>query len=116
MYDFSNVTLVVGLKQSVVWVGYSLDGYANVTVDGGGGVVLSGLSNGRHSVVVFAEDAYGNMGASETITFSVVNAPLSMFFIAVVVAIVAVVVVVVCVGLLFLFLWKRRRIKSLLMG
>ena len=43
VYDFSNVTLVVGLKQSVVWVGYSLDGYANVTVDGGGGGCFVGV-------------------------------------------------------------------------
>ena len=112
-YDFSNVTLEVGLKQSVVWVGYSLDGHANVTVDGGG-VVLSGLSNGRHSVRVFAEDKYGNVGASETITFSVVNAPLSLSFITAITALV-VVAVVVCGGLL-LFLRKRRRIKFLTMG
>jgi hypothetical protein len=105
VYDFRNVTLEFGIQQPVVWVGYSLDGQANVTVEGSR-VVLSGLSNGHHSVRVFAEDKYGNMGVSENITFSVVNVPLSMLFIAIV-AIVVVVVVVVCVCL-FLFLRKRR--------
>ncbi|MDR0471373.1 MAG: hypothetical protein LBH79_06595 [Nitrososphaerota archaeon] len=104
VYDFENVPLEFGLKHPVVWMGYSLDGQANVTIEGN--VTLSGLSYGRHSVVVFAEDKYGNIGASETITFSVVNGPLSMFFMGAVVVTV-VVAVVVCGGLL-LFLRKRR--------
>jgi hypothetical protein len=108
VYDFRNVTLEFGIKQPVVWVGYSLDGQANVTVEGSS-VVLSGLSGGWHSVRVFAEDKYGNVGVSETVSFSVVNAPLSMLFI-VVVAVVVLVVVGVC---LLLFLRKRRCMKSL---
>jgi len=109
-YAFGDVPLVLGLNRSVSWLGYSLDGQANVTVKGN--VTLSGLSSGLHSVRVFAEDEYGNMGASETITFTVVNAPLSLFFIGTVVTIVVVAAaVVVCGGLLFLR--KRRSRKSL---
>ena len=105
VYDFGDVTLVFGLSHPVVWMGYSLNGGANVTVEGN--VTLSGLSNGCYSVVVFAEDKYGNMGVSEFITFTVVNAPLSVFFIVGVVVGVVVFGVVVCCGL-FLFLRKRR--------
>ncbi|MDR0373923.1 MAG: hypothetical protein LBI79_10350 [Nitrososphaerota archaeon] len=108
VYDFRNVTLEFGLSCPVVWVGYSLDGQANVTASGN--TTLSGLSNGRHSVRVFAEDKYGNIGVSETISFSVVNAPLSMLFIATVATIFLVAVVVVCVCL-FLFLRKCRHPK-----
>jgi len=105
-YDVSNVTLKFSIKQPIVWMGYSLDGQANVTV--GGNVSLSGLSSGRHSVRVFAEDKYGNMGASETITFTVANAPQSLVFIggAVTAAIVA---VVVCLGLLFLRKYQHKK-------
>ena len=110
VYDFGDVRLELGLSHPVIWVGYSLNGAANVTVEGN--VTLSGLSNGRYSVVVFAEDKYGNMGASETITFTVVNAPLSVFFIVGVIVGVVVFGVVVCCGL-FLFLRKRRFSKSL---
>jgi hypothetical protein len=51
------------------WVGYSLDNQANVTVTGD--VVLGDLSFGSHNVTVYAEDAAGNMGASETLFFTV---------------------------------------------
>ena len=110
-YNFSNVTLEFSIRQPMVWMGYSLDGQANVTIEGN--VTLPELSNGHHSVRMFAEDKYGNRGASETITFSVVNvslvnAPLSMSFIVAVVVTVAV-AVVVCGSLLFLFLRKHRR-------
>ena len=105
-YGPDEVSLVFSLNRPVVWMGYSLDGQANVTI--GGNVSLSGLSDGRHSVRVFAEDEYGNMGASETILFSVVAESLSMFFIAAGVVVAVMVAVVVCGGL-FLFLRKHTR-------
>jgi len=111
VYDFRNVTLEFDVVQPVVWMGYSLDGQANVTVESSS-TVLSGLSNGQHNVRVFAQDKYGNTGASETISFTVVNAPLSVLFVVAVVAVFVVVLVVVCVCL-FLFLRKRRCMKSL---
>jgi len=102
VYDFGDVFLEFVVDHPVVWVGYCLDDGVNVTV--GGNVTLSGLSSGRHSVTVFAEDKYGNMGASENITFTVANATRSLDFIGsvVTVATVAVAAVIVCLGLLFL--------------
>jgi hypothetical protein len=32
---------------------------------------MAGLSNGLHNLTVYAEDSFGNVGASETISFSV---------------------------------------------
>jgi hypothetical protein len=104
-YEVRGVPLVFGVNRPVVWMGYSLDGQANVTVRGN--VSLSGLSIGVHNVTVFAEDGYGNVGASKIITFVVVSEilfPLSIVGGVVVVG----VVVGVCVGL-FLFLRKHRR-------
>ena len=51
------------------WVGYSLDNQANVTIIDE--VVLKDLLVGSHNVTVYAEDAAGNMGASETIYFTI---------------------------------------------
>jgi hypothetical protein len=36
-----------------------------------GSTTLTGLSSGLHNVTVYAEDTFGNEGASETITFTV---------------------------------------------
>ncbi|MGD6850636.1 MAG: Kelch repeat-containing protein, partial [Candidatus Bathyarchaeia archaeon] len=58
----STVPLVFYVDKAVDWVGYSLDGQGNVTV--AGNFSLSGLSGGSHSVTVYANDTYGNMGAS----------------------------------------------------
>ena len=48
---------------------YSLDGQENVTVAGNS--TLSGLPVGSHNVTVYAWDAAGNVGASETVVFTV---------------------------------------------
>jgi parallel beta-helix repeat protein len=55
--------------KSVNWTGYSLDGQQNVTITGN--TTLTGLSSGLHNVTVYANDTYGNMAASETLTFTI---------------------------------------------
>jgi len=32
---------------------------------------ITGLSNGLHSIAVYANDSFGNMGVSETVTFKI---------------------------------------------
>jgi len=46
-----------------------LDNQANVTITGD--TTLSGLSEGSHSLIVYANDTVGNTGTSETIHFSI---------------------------------------------
>ena len=46
------------------WIGYSLDGGANVTITRN--TTVSGLSAGNHTIVVYATDALGNTVASDT--------------------------------------------------
>jgi len=53
-------------------VGYSLDGEDNVTI--AGNTTLAGMSDGTHNLVVYAEDIAGDVGASETIAFTVDSA------------------------------------------
>jgi len=45
----------------ISWMGYSLDHQTNVTITGN--TTLTGLSEGTHEVIVYANDTYKNMGA-----------------------------------------------------
>jgi len=68
-YNESDVDLVFTVNKPVNWTGYSLDGGETVTI--AGNVTLEGLANGVHNVTVYAKDAFGNTGASETVSFTV---------------------------------------------
>jgi hypothetical protein len=50
-------------------ISYALDGQNNVTI--AGNTTLSGLPYGLHSVIVYVWDPAGNVGASETVTFTI---------------------------------------------
>ena len=74
-YETSDVWFNVTVEEPVSWLGYSLDGAGNVTVSGSEPawvfgryhyrVVLDGLADGSHSLVVYAMDAVGNTGVKE---------------------------------------------------
>ena len=66
---YSNVTLAFDVNRGTEWMGYSLDNHANITISGE--TTLLGLSQGSHSIVVYANDSLGNMGSSDTIFFSI---------------------------------------------
>jgi outer membrane lipoprotein-sorting protein len=101
-YDVSNVSLMFTVNKTVGWVGYSLDGLDNVTI--AGNTTIRGLANGLHNVTVCAEDSFGNMGASETVRFSV-----EVPFPTAIVATVSVASVIIAgVGLLFYFKKRKR--------
>ena len=68
-YNANNVSLTFTVNKPASWMGYSLDGQENVTVTGN--TTLAGLSSGLHNITVYAKDEPENMGASETISFSV---------------------------------------------
>ncbi len=68
-YTVNNVSLTYTVSEAASWVGYSLDGQANVTI--AGNTTLTGLSDGSHNLTVYANDTAGNTGASETIHFSI---------------------------------------------
>ena len=68
-HDTTDIPLTFTVDEPVAWIGYSLDGQANVTI--AGNTTLSGTSNGLHSLVVYARDTTENTGASEIVYFSV---------------------------------------------
>jgi hypothetical protein len=113
VYNESNVPLAFSLGTSVgardtSWVGYSLDGKGNVTLTGN--TTLTGLTNGEHSITVYANDTLGNVYASQTINFTVASAEAKQeakSFPTITVAAVSAVSAAVIAGLIFYF--KKRK-------
>jgi hypothetical protein len=68
-YSQNSLPLNFTVNEKVGWVGYSLDGEANVTFTGN--MTLSGLDYGSHSLVIYANDTVGNMGATENVNFTI---------------------------------------------
>lgn len=68
-YNTQDVSLEYVVNQVFYTATYSLDGQANQTIMGS--IVLAGLSEGPHSVVVYIEAAPKNITASRTIYFTV---------------------------------------------
>jgi len=68
-YTNTSIPLTFAVNETTSWIGYSLDEKANVTIKEN--TTLTGLSEGTHSIVVYANDTSGNMGASETVYFTI---------------------------------------------
>jgi parallel beta-helix repeat protein len=68
-YTINNVSLTFTISENASWMGYSLDGQANVTITGN--ATLTGLAAGSHNIIVYAEDDDGNIGASERVYFTI---------------------------------------------
>ena len=79
---------------------YSLDCQDNITVTGN--ATLSELTNGVHNVTVYAEDTFGNEGASEAIIFDI-DVPFPTTLVA------ASVITVTVVGICLLVYFKKRK-------
>lgn len=72
---------------------YSLDGENNVTI--AGNTTLIGLSAGTHNVTVYAWDDAGNVGASDTVSFSVADSESFSHMLVIAVSMAAAAIVVV---------------------
>ena len=70
-YKVNNVSLTFTVNELPSWIGYSLDGQANVTITAN--TTLTELSDGPHTLKVYARDTAGNTGTSETIYFNIVQ-------------------------------------------
>ncbi|MCJ7559830.1 hypothetical protein MUO79_04330 [Candidatus Bathyarchaeota archaeon] len=68
-YNQNNLPLNFTTDEPTSWIGYSLDGQTNTTI--AGNTTLASLSSGMRNLTVYAEDAAGNIGASEIIDFRI---------------------------------------------
>jgi hypothetical protein len=109
-YNDNNLLLNFTTDEPTSWMGYCLDQQANVT--SAENVTLTGLAEGSHSIVVYANDTAGNMSASETIIFTV-DVPEPFSIVPVAAASIAT-VAVVGVGLLVYF--KKRKHNAEMAG
>lgn len=71
-YPTSGILLDFTVNEATDWMSYSLDNQANATILGNTTIPVS---EGRHTLVVYANDTAGNMGASDTVWFSVDTNP-----------------------------------------
>ena len=67
-YYYSEIPLSFSVNEQVSSVIYCFDGQANVSINGN--TTLTGLTEGSHSLTIFAEDMAGNVGFSDTIYFT----------------------------------------------
>jgi hypothetical protein len=72
-YYTVDVALNFTVNEPVFSMRYELDSETAVAISGN--TTLTGLSYGVHNITVYAVDVAGNMGASETISFSVAEEP-----------------------------------------
>jgi hypothetical protein len=101
-YNASDALLDFALNEPVSQISYVLDGGENLTIECN--TTLTDLPNGEHNVTVYATDLAGNVGSSETITFTVAKP--DPFPTALVIAAFVIVAVIVVAGLLVYF--KKR--------
>jgi len=107
VYNELGVELVFVVDRPFSQLYYCVDGGANVVV--GGNTTLSGLSCGVHNVTVFAEDRFGNVGVSETVTFTVASDPSNLFLSIPILAVLGV-AVVIAAGVVLAVFFRRRHV------
>jgi len=103
-YKSTDISLMIILSKKASWIGYSLDGYDNITIKEN--VTLTNLSSGSHNITVYAKDFFENTGTSETIFFTTAEEPEPFSTTLIIVSTIAV-AAVVCLG--FLVYPKKRR-------
>ncbi len=65
----NTIPLTFIIDGSASWIGYSLNGQTNATITGN--TTLPTLPDGRHNLVVYTNDTYGNIVSSPTTLFAV---------------------------------------------
>ena len=87
------------MNEPVSRIEYCLDGQGNIAVDGN--MTLTGLSDGKHNVTVYATDVDGHIGISETAYFEIESFPTTL--------ITASVITLAAVGIGLVYFKKRKR-------
>jgi hypothetical protein len=103
-YTTNEMALDFAVNEQDVQMAYSLDGQGNVTVNGNS--TLTGLSEGTHTITVYATD-FANNGVSVTTTFNIAE-PFPIMPVTGSIAAVG----IVCAGLLVYFKKYRHGVGS----
>jgi outer membrane protein assembly factor BamB len=98
-YTLQNIPLTFNVNKNVSWLAYNLDNQGNVTIQGN--TTITGLSDGPHSIVVYAIDENGHSGASETIYFTTKTFPdLSLLLVSA--------AAIIGAALIVVYIWKKK--------
>jgi parallel beta-helix repeat protein len=92
-YTTNSINLQFTVDEETSWMGYSLDGQDNITITENT-LNLTGLSDGSHSLTVYAADTSGDTGTSETIYFKIDTSLITW--------VIGIIVIVAVVGAAFL--------------
>jgi hypothetical protein len=84
-YTVGDIPLTFTVSGSTLWMGYSLDGQANVTISSN--TTLVDLSEGNHTITVYANNTAGNIGSSKMVYFTIIPEIAESFPILIVAAI-----------------------------
>ncbi len=107
VYDNSNVSLVFSVDKPFDWIGYSLDGQSNVTINGN--TTIPNIAYGSHSISVYANSTFGIIGISKTIDFNVAKPePFSSEFVIAVL----VIIIIIAVGVSLTVLYHKKHRKT----
>ena len=109
-YKESNVPLVFSVDKVFNWVGYSLDGEPNVTVTGNS--TIADMANGKHTLTLYVNDTFGDIGVSQTINFTIAisqQISQSQPFPTTIVAVASITVMVIVVAALSVYYTQRKR-------
>jgi hypothetical protein len=79
-YDTNNLPLTVKVNSQGTTLSYFLDGKPEVIVTGN--VTLTDLASGAHNITVYARNSAGQVGTSQTVTFTVADRFLSTLLFA----------------------------------
>jgi len=104
-YSKNDLSLYCAVDELISWKGYSLDEQANVTVTKNFTPIK--IASGSHTLTVYANDTSGNMGASETIYFTIAESHEPFPTSLVVASSVTAAVVLVGLGLLVYFIKRK---------
>jgi hypothetical protein len=99
-YNPKDLPLNFKVDEPTSWIGYCLDGQPNSTVTEN--FAITELSSGSHRLTIYANDTAGNMGASETINFSIAT-PLPTALVA------TALIVSVAIGGSVMFVYFKKR-------
>jgi hypothetical protein len=70
---YRDVNISYNINRNAQWIGYGIDNQANTTLKGN--LKLQNLTQGSHTITIYANDSSGNMGHSNTIFFSIDTIP-----------------------------------------
>jgi signal peptidase I len=110
-YSVNSVPLTFTVSEPTSWIGYSLNGQMNVTILGN--TSLPGLSDGLHSLIVYAKDTAGKIGSSEIIYFSI-NTQQTQYFPMWIIATIVAIAVVEAVLLVYFIKVKKTTEKGIM--